>query len=80
MANLRRAQAGAAGPPNVKCRWSELLRGAHIESTSRKHRVTSATLAHWRDRFLGGCEAMLKSREVDIEDEEKRRLKSGLPA
>ena len=54
----------------------ELLRGADIESTSRKHRVTAATLTEWRDRFLAGGEAVLKSREVDVEDEEKRRLKS----
>ena len=54
----------------------ELLRGADLESTSRKHRVTVATLTEWRDRFLIGGEASLKSRETDEEDEEKRRLKS----
>lgn len=54
----------------------ELLRGADIESTSRKHRVTAATLTEWRDRFLAGGQAILKSREVDVEDEEKRRLKA----
>jgi transposase len=54
----------------------ELLRGADMESTSRKYRVTAATLSEWRDRFLAGGEAILKSREVDVEDEEKRRLKS----
>jgi transposase-like protein len=54
----------------------ELLRGADLESTSRKHRVTVATLTEWRDRFLASGEAGLHSREVDVEDEEKRRLKS----
>lgn len=54
----------------------DLLRGADLESTSRKYRVTAATLTEWRDRFLAGGEAILKSREVDVEDEEKRRLKS----
>ncbi len=54
----------------------ELLRGADLESTSRKYRVTAATLTEWRDRFLGGGEVSLKSRESDVEDEEKRRLKS----
>jgi len=54
----------------------ELLRGADLESTSRKYGVTAATLSEWRDRFLAGGEAILKSREVDVEDEEKRRLKS----
>ena len=54
----------------------ELLRGADLEATSRKHRVTIATLTQWRDRFLAGGEAGMKSREVDIDDEENRRLKS----
>ncbi len=54
----------------------ELLRGADLESTSRKHRVTAATLSAWRDRFLVGGEAGLKTREADVDDEEKRRLKS----
>jgi transposase len=54
----------------------ELLRGADLESTSRRYGVTAATLSEWRDRFLAGGETILKSREVDVEDEEKRRLKS----
>ena len=56
----------------------ELLRGADLESTSRKYRVTAATLTEWRDHFLAGGEAILKSREVEVEDEEKRRLKSAV--
>lgn len=56
----------------------ELLRGADLESTSRKYRVTAATLSEWRDRFLAGGETTLRSREVDVEDEEKRRLKSAV--
>jgi hypothetical protein len=72
------ARAGAG-------RWSakrkisvvlELLRGADLESTSRKYRVTAATLIEWRDRFLAGGEAGLKTREADVDDEERRRLKS----
>jgi transposase len=54
----------------------ELLRGADLESTSRKYRVTAASLTLWRDRFLAGGESGLKTRESDIEDEERRRLKS----
>jgi len=54
----------------------EILHGADLESTSRKYRVTAATLIEWRDRFLAGGESSLKSRELDFEDEEKRRLKS----
>lgn len=72
------ARAGAG-------RWSakrkvsvvlEILRGADLESTSRKYRVTAATLIEWRDRFLASGEVGLKSRESDVEDEERRRLKS----
>ncbi|MBV8903178.1 MAG: transposase [Acidobacteriia bacterium] len=54
----------------------ELLRGADLESTSRKYRVTAATLSAWRDRFLAGGETGRKSREADVDDEERRRLKS----
>jgi transposase-like protein len=54
----------------------ELLRGADLESTSRKHRVTVSTLTSWRERFLAEGEAGLKSREVEADDEETRRLKS----
>ena len=54
----------------------ELLRGADLETTSRKHRVTVATLTEWRDRFLAAGESSLKSRETDVEDEENKRLKS----
>ena len=54
----------------------ELFRGADLESMSRKHRVTVATLTQWRDHFLAHGEAGLKSREVNVEDEETKRLKS----
>lgn len=54
----------------------ELLRGADLESTSRRYRVTVATLSEWRERFLAAGEAGLKSRESAVEDEESRRLKS----
>jgi hypothetical protein len=40
-----------------------------LESTSGKHRVTIATLTEWRDRFLAGGEAGLKSREVEPDDD-----------
>src|SRR5438445_673318 len=72
------AKAGAG-------RWSakrkvsvilELLRGADLESTSRKYRVTAASLIDWRDRFLTSAEVGLKTRETGVEDEERRRLKS----
>jgi transposase-like protein len=54
----------------------ELLRGEDLESLSRRYAVTAATLSDWREAFLVGGEAGLKSRETDIVDEEKQRLKS----
>lgn len=78
-------QAPESSPGSAGGRWSsrrklsvilELLRGTDLESTSRKYRVTIATLTQWRDRFLATGEAGLKSREVEPDDEEKRRLKS----
>jgi len=73
------SSAAGGGRWSVKRKMSvvlELLRGADLEATSRKHRVTVATLTQWRDRFLTSGEAGLKSREVAIDDEENRRLKS----
>jgi len=54
----------------------EQLRGADLESTFRKYRVTAATLSQWRDRFLASGEVGLKTRETEVDDEERRRLKS----
>jgi len=50
----------------------ELLRGADLESASRKYGVTAATLTQWRDRFLAGGELSLQHRQADVDDEEKR--------
>jgi transposase-like protein len=83
----RRASGEASASPTRggKGRWSarrkvsvvlELLRGADVESVSRRHGVTAATLSTWRDEFLASGEAGLKRREVQVEDEETRRLKS----
>jgi hypothetical protein len=54
----------------------ELLRGTDLESLSRRHGITAATLSAWRDDFLARGEAGLKRREVAVESEEMRRLKS----
>lgn len=79
-------ETGCATPSRSgKGRWSarrkvsvvlELLRGADLESLSRRHRVTAATLSAWREDFLASGEAGLKRREVHVDDEETRRLKS----
>jgi hypothetical protein len=67
-----------------KGRWSakrkagvvlELLRGADLESTSRKCGLTAATLTGWRDAFLSGGAEALKIRQEDLVDEQGRRQK-----
>jgi hypothetical protein len=82
----RRATGEAsASPTRGSGRWSarrkvsvvlEVLRGADLETLSRRHGVTAARISAWRDAFLAGGEDRLKSREVAVEDEETRRLKS----
>jgi len=54
----------------------ELLKGESLESLSRRHGVTAAKFSQWRDDFLAGGEARLKQREVVVDDEDTRRLKS----
>jgi len=54
----------------------ELLRGADLESLSRKYAVTAATLSACRVAFLTGGEASLKIRQEDLVDEQGQRMKS----
>ncbi len=77
-------EASASSTRGGKGRWSarrkvsvvlELLRGADLESVSRRHGVTAATLSTWRDEFLASGEAGLKRREMHVDDEETQRLK-----
>ena len=42
-----------------------LLRGEELELVSRELGVTAATLFGWRDDFLAGGQAALKSRPAD---------------
>lgn len=53
-----------------------LLRGEAIDALSRELGVTAATLSDWRDKFLAGGEAALKSREPTAQDDEIPRLKA----
>jgi transposase-like protein len=53
----------------------DVLRGADLDSVSRRHGVTAATLSGWRDDFLASDEAGLKRREVLVDDEDTQRLK-----
>lgn len=52
-----------------------LLRGEAVDGLSRELRVTAATLSQWRDQFLAGGEAAIKSRHPDVRDEEVKRLR-----
>jgi transposase-like protein len=42
-----------------------VLRGESLDSLTRELGVTAATLAQWREQFLGGGQAALKSRPAD---------------
>ena len=53
-----------------------LLRGESLELLARELGVTAATLAGWRDDFLAGGQAALKSRPADDRDEEIARLRA----
>jgi transposase len=53
-----------------------LLRGEDLEALSREVGVTAATLSGWRDAFLDGGTAAMKSRPADERDEEIARLRS----
>ena len=53
-----------------------LLRGEDLELVSRELSVTASTLAGWRDDFLAGGQAALKSRPTDDRDEEIARLRA----
>jgi transposase-like protein len=55
-----------------------LLRGETLDALARELGVTAATIAGWRDTFLAGGEAALKTREPTPQDEENRRLKEAL--
>jgi hypothetical protein len=82
----RALRAGAAEPaPEPRrrmsaCRKQEavlrLLRGEDLELVSRALGVTAAELSGWRDQFLAGGEASLKSRPADARDAEIDRLQA----
>ncbi len=53
-----------------------LLRGEDLELVSRELGVTAATLSGWRDDFLAGGQAALKSRPTDDRNDEIARLRA----
>ncbi len=53
-----------------------LLRGEDLGTLSRELGVTAATLSGWRDAFLDGGTAAMKSRPADDRDELVARLRA----
>jgi hypothetical protein len=53
-----------------------LLRGQDLDLLSRELGVIAATLSGWRDDFLAGGQAALKSRPADERDDEIGRLRA----
>jgi transposase-like protein len=53
-----------------------LLRGEDLDALSRELGVIAATLSSWRDAFLDGGKAALKSRPADDRDELVARLQA----
>jgi len=77
-ARARKPAAAARAARSAKRKASvvlELLRGADLESTSRKYGVTAATLTEWRDAFLAAGAEALKVRQEAQLDEQGRRMK-----
>ena len=81
----RAPHAGGDGPvPTPRRRMSagrkreavvRLLRGEDLELVSRGLGVTAAELSGWREAFLAGGEASMRSRAADARDAEIARLK-----
>lgn len=53
-----------------------LLRGEPLESVSRELGVTASKLSEWRNEFLQGAEAALRSRPTDAREEEVKGLQA----
>ena len=53
-----------------------MLRGEVLDGLARELGVTAATLAQWREHFLVGGQAALKSRAPDDRDDEIQRLRA----
>ncbi len=53
-----------------------LLRGEDLDAVARELKLKPERIVEWRDKFLAGGQAELKSREADARDDEIRRLKT----
>lgn len=53
-----------------------LVRGEALDALARELGVTAATLSQWREQFLAGGQAAVKSRAADARDDEIGRLRA----
>jgi transposase len=53
-----------------------LMRGETLDALSRELKLPAGRISQWRDEFIAGGEAALKSRELDARDEQIRRQHS----
>ena len=72
-------------PGGERGRWSSrrkkevvlrALRGEDLDALSRELGVTAGTIAQWREQFLAGGQAAVKSRPADERDDELGRLRA----
>ena len=84
-AGAETSDIGAAAAPGRERRMTagrkrdavlRLLRGEPLELVARELAVTAADLSGWRDAFLDGGSATLKSRPRDARDETIDRLRT----
>jgi len=73
------------GSGGERGRWSSrrktevvlrVLRGADLDALSRELGVTAGTIGQWREQFLAGGQAAVKSRPADERDDELGRLRA----
>ena len=73
------------GASGERGRWSSrrktevvlrALRGEDLDALSRELGVTAGTIAQWREHFLAGGQAAVKSRPADERDDELGRLRA----
>jgi hypothetical protein len=75
-ANEARPERGRFSAKRKMAAVIRLLRGEDLDRLSRELRVTAATLSLWREEFVVGEQANLKTRQPTAQDEEILRLKA----
>jgi hypothetical protein len=53
-----------------------VLRGEDLDALSRELGVTAGVIAGWRDQFLAGGQAAVRTRPADERDDEIARLRA----